>query len=115
MVATLCQAEQPLLVSSSHGRLRLVDRNHPGEYVRAVFRYRYGVFHMSTGLPIQRDDRPTVGQDFGEMTTQIHHRFNRKYVTCLDLRALSGAAIIRDLRILVHPAPDAVADIVSHN
>ena len=44
-----------------------------------------------------------------------HHRLDREHHALLEPRALAGLAVVRHLRILVHAAPDAVADERAHD
>src|SRR5215216_818129 len=49
------------------------------------------------------------------MRSLVDHRFDRENVSHLDLRPQSRPAIVRDLRVFVHPAANSMADIVPHN
>src|SRR5678815_1485298 len=70
---------------------------------------------MGTGLTVHGHHRPAVRQNLGEMSALVNHRLDRKNVTHLDLRAQPGPAVIRNLRILVHPAANPVTNVIAHN
>jgi hypothetical protein len=70
---------------------------------------------MRTGLPVQSNHGPAIGQDFGMMSSQIDHRFDRKDVTGPNFGTLSRFTVIWYLRIFVHAASDTMTHILTHN
>src|SRR6266496_5637745 len=70
---------------------------------------------MGAWLSVQGHNRPAVGQNLCEMSSQIDHRLDRKNISCLDFGTVAGLPVIGYLRIFVHPAPDSMPHIVPHD
>src|SRR5215213_5383608 len=70
---------------------------------------------MSAGLAVHGHHRPTVRQNLCEMGALVDHRLDGKNVTHLDLRPETGPAIIRNLRVFVHPPANPMADVIAHD
>src|SRR6185369_3203584 len=85
------------------------------QHLGALFRDGYRVFSMRAGLAVHRHHRPSICQDLRKMRALVDHRLDCEDVAALDLRPQPRPAIVRDLRIFVHPAPDAVAHVVANN
>ena len=49
------------------------------------------------------------------MRAHVDHRLDRENVAFFDLRALARRAVVGNLRVFVHTAPDAMPDVVAHD
>ena len=69
-----------------------------------------GVLEVRGHRPVGGEDRPAVGVEADVVGAGGDHRLDREHHALLQLRAAAGRAVVRDLRVLVHAPPDAVAD-----
>src|SRR5881227_717979 len=71
---------------------------------------RHRVLEMARQGPVGTVNRPVVGTDADPVLARRGHRLDSENHPLLELRTGARLAVIRDLRILVHLAPDAVSD-----
>src|SRR5215208_71163 len=95
--------------------LQRTARGDQCQHFRSLFRDCYRVLRMSARLAVECHDRPAIRQNLSKMTALIHHRLHRKDVSGPDFWSQSRPAIIRNLRIFVHPPPDPMTDIITDN
>ena len=69
----------------------------------------------AAGEPSWRVDRPAVAADAHRRAAGGGHRLDRQHHPLLQQRPLARLAVVGDLRVLVHAAPDAVADERAHD
>src|SRR3954453_21010020 len=122
MRTMLCQAEHALLIALARGchfRLRFQRfGNGPSNFsqdFRSLFGDSNRVFSVSAGATIEGNHRPTIGQHFGLMCTEVNHRLDSKNIARPDLWSLSGFAIVRNLRIFVHATPNTMTNVLPHD
>src|SRR6185503_15770894 len=78
--------------------------------LRALLSHRNRVLYVGAGAAVDRDHGPPVFQSFRVVRTEIYHRLDRKNIAFFDFWALARLSVVRNLRILMHLTPDAVAD-----
>src|SRR5690606_31776867 len=66
------------------------------------------VLELRRELPVRRPHRPAVTEDDDLGRAEVDHRLDREAHAGLEPDPPAGSDV-RDVRILVHPAPDAVA------
>src|SRR5688500_11995560 len=62
-----------------------------------------GVLDVGAGLAVDCHDRPAVRQNLGKMRSLVDHRLDRENEATLDLWSKTWPAIVRNLRVFVHP------------
>ena len=88
----------------------------PGrEDPRAVGRDGHRELEVGGQRAVLRVDRPAVVAHPDHVAARVHHRLDREHHPLLELRARVDRPEVRDLRILVHVAPDPVADERAHD
>ncbi len=65
---------------------------------------------MRAGLAVLGDGRPVVGQHARLADAQVDHRLDRQRHPRLEARTIAALAVVRNLRLLVQLAADAVPD-----
>src|SRR5689334_8445564 len=80
------------------------------EYPGAVRRHRDGVLAVGGEAAVAGEDGPAVGPALDVVAPRRDHRLDREHHPRRQLRAAAGRPVVRDLRVLVHAAADAVAD-----
>src|SRR5688572_18165118 len=117
MAYWLCQAALNVEVtdstSSRQDPLRRTVGSSFSQYFRPFLGYRYRVFGVGAGLPVEGNHGPAVCQNLCVVGPQIYHWFHRKYVAGSDLRTLPWLAIIGNLRVLMHASPNTMSDIIA--
>src|SRR5579863_6828556 len=64
---------------------------------------------------VRRYRRPIIGEYLHARAATIHHRLNRENHSFLQPLTLSRGAVVRNLRLFVHPGSDAVPDELANN
>src|SRR5688572_26040365 len=80
---------------------------------RSLVRAPDRVLEMGRKRAVRREDRPLVTVEAGIGGPDIQHRLDRETESGFDRQAAVREAVVRDLRLLVHRATDAVADEVA--
>ena len=73
------------------------------------------MFPLSGEASVAGHGGPSVAERLGARTAHVDHGFDRKDVADFDERAALAVAEVENRRLLVEPAPDAVAAVVFHD
>src|SRR5437764_8714932 len=85
------------------------------EHFRPFLRDCDRVLDVRRRATVERDDSPPVLERLRFVRAHVEHWLDGKDVAGAYADARAGPAVVRDLRVFVHPAPDAVADVVAHD
>jgi len=72
-------------------------------------------------LPLRRqaavccDDRPAVIEDAYSGVSKVNHRFHGERHACLQAKASATSTCVRNVRVCVHAASNAVASELCHD
>src|SRR4029079_6132343 len=80
-----------------------------GEDARAIPRNGHSVLEMGGERAVLGVDRPVVRAHPHMVGAHVHHRLDGEHHALLELRPRTGLAEVRNLRIFVHRAADAVS------
>src|SRR5258708_11830948 len=90
-------------------------RFHQRQYFRPLLSNCDRMLSVRARLTVNRDHSPAVLQSLCLLHAQVNHGLDRKDITVLNFRAFTRLSVIRNLRIFVHAAPDAVTNVVPHH
>src|SRR5262249_9967363 len=81
-----------------------------GKYGRTTLGNRHCVLEVRRKRPVRCADRPPVRFDVHIRRTLVDHRLDRESHPGLQLRSSARHTEVRELRVLVHRAPDSMPD-----
>src|SRR5208282_1335995 len=86
-------------------------RENPGPIVR----HGDGMLEVRRVSAVRGDRGPVVLKHPDIRPARVHHRLDRDHHAFLQARPVSGGAVVRNLRIFVHPRSDSVPDKLPHH